>query len=62
MSEAFGSDKPLLDARLQGAKYEAAANSVSDHYFEFTRDCFFNGIELLAIDPNFDDEIELLTE
>lgn len=62
MSQEFGSDKPLLDARLEGKKYTATANSTTPHYFDFAGDCIFNGIEIYVKDPLFDDEIELLTE
>ena len=61
MSE-FKGPYPLLDARLEGKKYAATANSTTPHYFYFAGDCIFNGIELYFDNPNFDDEIELLTE
>jgi hypothetical protein len=62
LMSAFNSDSPLLDARLEGKKYTATANSTTPHYFYFTRDCVFNGVEIYVKDANFDDEIELLTE
>jgi len=58
----FGTNHPLLDARLEGGKYTATANSITEHHFIFAGDCVFNGIEIFAKDSNFDDDIELYTE
>ena len=60
----YGTDKPILDARLHGAGlYTADANSVTSHYYNFTFDCKFNGIEIIT-DENvkLGDNITLITE
>lgn len=59
----YGSDKPILDARLTGTDlFTAPANSTTDHYFNFGFDCLFNGAELYCWDSNKGDKIELSTE
>ena len=59
----YGSDKPILDARLTGSDlFTATANSETHHYFNFNFDCLFNGVELYAWDSNTGDKVELITE
>ena len=59
----YGTDKPILDARLTGTElFTAPANSTSDHYFDFTFDNKFIGVELYAWDSHAGDNVELSTE
>jgi hypothetical protein len=51
------------DARMTGSdKFTAAANSTTKHYFYFTFDCYFNGVELYAKDSNMGDKLKMYTE
>lgn len=59
----YGSNNPLLDARLVGTDlFTATANSTTDHYFNFEFDCLFNGVEFYAFNSSAGDKVELSTE
>lgn len=61
----YGTDVPLLDARLFGHDivYTAIKNTTTDFYYTFTYGCKFNGIEIIT-DSNVElgDGITLSTE
>lgn len=61
----FGTESPLLDARLFGhdTVYTATKNSTTDFYYTFTYGCKFNGIEIIT-DSNVElgDGITIITE
>ena len=65
MSAIYGSDVPLLDARLFGHDivYNAPAGVTTDFTFQFPFNCKFNGSEILT-DSNavLGDTITFLTE
>lgn len=65
MSAIYGSDVPLLDARLFGHDivYNAPAGVTTDFTFQFPFNCKFNGSEILT-DANavLGDTITFLTE
>lgn len=45
----YGTENPLLDARLHGAGVFTATNSsTTSHEYLFTFDCKFNGIEIIT--------------
>jgi hypothetical protein len=46
----FGTEAPLLDARLfgHGVVYTAVKNTTTDFYYTFTFDCKYNGIEIIT--------------
>jgi len=59
----YGTDKPILDARLTGSDlFTAPAGVKTKFYFTFDFDCKFNGTEVYAWDSNAGDKIELITE
>ena len=61
MSISF--DNPNLDARLEGSDlFTATANSTTDHYFTFSHNCLFNGLEIYAWDSNPGDNIDFSIE
>lgn len=61
----FGTEVPLLDARLFGhdTVYTATANTNTDFYFNFPFDCKYNGTEIIT-DENvvLGDSISFITE
>lgn len=60
----FGTDVPLLDARLGGAGvFTSTAGTDTTHYYTFGFDCKYNGIEVIT-DSNsvLGDHVTLWTE
>ena len=61
----FGTDSPLLDARLHGTGqiYTATAGQVTDFYYTIPFDCKFNGLEIIS-DNNvlLGDSVSIQTE
>lgn len=59
----YGTDKPILDARLSGTDlFTAPAGQKTKFYFNFNFDCKFNGTEMYAWDSNRGDKLNLSTE
>ena len=59
----YNSDRPLLDARLEGIIFATAtANSTTTETYSFTGDREFNGVEMYAWDSNPGDYLNFITE
>lgn len=59
MSAQYGSDNPLIDARLQGTPLFTATPGLSTHYHTFDFDCKMNGVEVYAWDANQGDNMSI---
>jgi len=57
MSYRFGSDRPKIDTRIQGAGKYTAPTGTSQHYFTIPFDCLLNGVQLYAKDSNVGDTV-----
>lgn len=63
MSEAYGTSRPLLDARLEGGIFgTAVANDSTEFIYVYDFDALFNGVQLYAFNSNPGDRIFLSTE
>lgn len=59
----YGSERPLLDARLEGVIYgTATADTTTSFYYNFAGTREFNGVETYAWNASAGDYITLLTE
>jgi len=59
MSAEFGSERPKLDARLQGTNLYTATPGTSTHYFTIPFDLMFNGLQFHAYSSNKGDYVNV---
>lgn len=59
MSYLFGSDRPKLDTRLQGAGKFTATTGTTQHYFTIPFDCMLNGLQIYSDNSNVGDTVSM---